>query len=221
MSRTDRLIDLIRILRDGDLHRAEDLAGRFGVSIRTIYRDMDRLAAGGVPVTGTRGSGYRAADHVALPPLTLTRQELDALNLGIAIVSEAADPELKSAALALADKLDAVLPAETSDDADAWKTAITPLSDPARGLSHLPALRNALRGKQKLQLRYLPPAADAFTCTVRPLQLDSWGRVWTLTTWCETENRFREFRLDLIETVTPLPELFVDEPGRRLADRRP
>ncbi|MDK3071932.1 YafY family protein [Sedimentitalea sp. JM2-8] len=219
MPRTDRLIDIIAILRDGRLHRAGDLAGRLGVSIRTIYRDMDRLAASGVPVQGTRGTGYRAADRITLPPLTLTPQELDALNIGVAIVAEAADPYLKAAALALTDKLDAVLPAETVAEADAWKTALTPLADTARGLSHMASLRSAIKGKQKLRLTCRDPGGTRTTRTVRPLKLDNWGHVWILTAWCELCADFRDFRIDLIDAASPLPELFVDEPGKRLPDR--
>jgi predicted DNA-binding transcriptional regulator YafY len=51
--------------------------------------------------------------------------------------------------------------------------------------------------------------------------MEYWGRVWTLTAWCELRNGFRVFRIDLIETVTPLPELFADEPGKRLSDFDP
>ncbi|NND43620.1 MAG: HTH domain-containing protein, partial [Silicimonas sp.] len=45
MRRTDRLFDLIQILRDGRLHRGKDLAGRLKISLRTLYRDMDTLIA--------------------------------------------------------------------------------------------------------------------------------------------------------------------------------
>lgn len=48
MRRTDRLFDIIQILRDGKLHRAQDIADRLEVSVRTIYRDMDTLVASGV-----------------------------------------------------------------------------------------------------------------------------------------------------------------------------
>ncbi len=208
------------ILRDGELYRAADLARRLQVSQRTVYRDIDRLLAAGIAIEGTRGSGYRALDRTTLPPLSLTQRELDALSVGIVIVSEAADAELKSAALSLAEKIEAALPVETVDPADSWKTALTPLADPARGLSHMESLRNAISGRQKLRLEHLGPAGGPCIRTVRPLRLESWGRVWILTVWCETENRFQEFRTDLIQSVTPLPELFVDEAGKRLADYR-
>ena len=219
MARTDRLVTLISILRDGALHRAQDLAGRLNVSVRTIYRDMDRLIAAGVPVQGTPGTGYRMADTIALPPLHLAPAELDVLHLGIAIVSEATDPALKAAAQSLANKIDLALPAETIAEADAWKTALSPMTDAARGLSHMTNLRRAIAGRQKLRLSYRESDGQLGQRTIRPLKLESWGRAWLLTAWCETCADFRDFRLDLIETATPLPELFADEPGKRLTDR--
>ena len=152
MRRTDRLFDIIQILRDGKLHRAQDIADRLEVSVRTIYRDMDTLVASGVPVEGERGVGYMVREQITLPPLNLTTAELEALNLGMAIVAEAADPDLKAAALSLADKIDAVLPTETVAEADAWKFAVYPFADAARGFVHMPALRAAIKSRQKLRL---------------------------------------------------------------------
>jgi predicted DNA-binding transcriptional regulator YafY len=48
--------------------------------------------------------------------------------------------------------------------------------------------------------------------------MEYWGRVWTLTAWDETRGDFRSFRVDRIEELRALPELFVDEPGKSLAD---
>ena len=220
MRRTDRLFDILQILRDGQLHRAQDIADRLGVSLRTIYRDMDTLAASGIPVGGERGVGYILREAITLPPLTLTAEELEALNLGIAIVSGAADPGLKAAAAALGDKIDAVLAVQGVAEADAWKFAVHPFADAARGFSDMPALRAAIKGRQKLRLRYRGGDGTLTDRVVRPLHMEYWNRVWTLTAWCEMRADFRVFRVDLIETATPLPELFVDEPGRTFADYR-
>jgi predicted DNA-binding transcriptional regulator YafY len=221
MRRTDRLFYIIQILRDGKLHRAGDIAARLDVSPRTIYRDMDRLIASGVPVQGERGIGYRAIDAITLPPLTLTAAELEALSLAVAIVAESTDPGLKSAALSLAGKLDAALPTEAIAESDAWKFATSPFADAARGFSHMASLRSAIKTRQKLRLRYREANAAATKSTIRPLQLEHWGRVWILTAWSETHADFRAFRVDLIEKATPMPELFIDEPGKRLSDYRP
>lgn len=220
MRRSDRLLEILQILRDGNRHRAEDIAARLGVSVRTIYRDMDTLQASGLSVEGARGQGYKIGDTISLPPLTLTEAELEALNLGIAIVSEAADPALKTAAQHLAEKIDAGLSVETVAEADAWKFAIYPFADAARGLSHMAPLRAAITGRQKLRICYRRPDGTRSTRQIRPLMMEYWGRGWILTAWCEWRSDFRMFRLDLIEEATALPELFVDEPGRTLSDFR-
>lgn len=221
MRRTDRLFDIIQILRDGKLHRAQDIADRLEVSVRTIYRDMDTLVASGVPVEGERGVGYMVREQITLPPLNLTTAELEALNLGMAIVAEAADTDLKAAAQSLADKIDAVLPTQVVAEADSWKFAVYPFADAARGLVHMAPIRAAIKSRQKLHLSYRRIDGVLTERTIRPLHMEYWGRVWTLTAWCELRNGFRVFRIDLIEAVSPLPEIFADEPGKRLSDYDP
>ena len=105
MRRTDRLFDLILILRDGRLHRGEDLARALEVSVRTIYRDMETLQLSGVPVEGERGLGYMMTAPITLPPLNLTLVELEALHLGMTVVGEVADAELQQAAASLSAKI--------------------------------------------------------------------------------------------------------------------
>lgn len=218
IKRTDRLFDLIQILRDGRLHRAEDLAQKLGVSIRTIYRDMDTLVASGVPIAGERGLGYMATAAITLPPLNLSLTELEALHLGMAIVGEAADDELRRAAASLSAKIDAVLPEDRRTPPSAWGFAVYPFADAAKGFQHMPAIRAALRARQKLLVSYRKDDGAQSQRVIRPLQLDYWGRVWTVTAWCELRNGFRVFRVDRIETLRVLPQLFVDEAGKTLAD---
>lgn len=211
MRRADRLMQLIQLLRDGDTHRATDLAKTMGVSLRTIYRDMDTLAASGVPITGERGTGYRVTAAITLPPLNLTMAELEALHLGLAAMRQAQDGDLAAAAASLAGKLDGVLPEMNTPKA----LAVYPFADAARGFQHLPKIRSAIRSRQKLAL-----AIAGRDRTVRPLQLDYWGRLWTCVVWCDTSRKFDELRIDQITHLRVLPALFVDEPGKRLEDYR-
>lgn len=221
MARSDRLFDLLTILRDGNLHTAQALAQRMGVSVRTLYRDMDSLAASGVPVAGTRGTGYRLTHTIALPPLSLTEAELEALELGLAIAAEVADPQMRAAANTLADKLDAVLPQTAVAQADAWKFAASAFADAARGLSHIPTLRAAITARQKLRITYTGRDGIVTSRVIRPLHLEYWSRIWTLTAWCELRAAHRVFRLDLVNSAEALPELFNDERGKTLADYTP
>jgi len=218
MRRTDRLFELIQILRDGRLHRAQDMADVLGVSLRTIYRDMETLATSGVPVAGERGVGYMVTAAITLPPLNLTKVELEALHLGMAIVGEAADEELQEAARSLSSKIDAVLPEDTKTPATGWGFAVYPFADAAKGFEHMPKLRAAIRARQKLDISYNSLDDTATQRVVRPLELEYWGRVWTLTAWCETRQDFRVFRVDRITKIASLAATFVDEPGKSLAD---
>ncbi|MEL6517921.1 MAG: YafY family protein [Pseudomonadota bacterium] len=214
MRRTDRLIDLVQILRDGQLHLARDLADSLGVSQRTVYRDMDTLIASGLPVEGARGVGYIMNAPITLPPLNLTLEELEALHLGVAIVGEAAEPELQKAAKSMAAKLDAALPEDRAAPPNGWGFAVYPFGDAANGFVHMPPLRAAIRARQKLRIT----VADDEQQIIRPLSLDYWGRVWTATAWCEGRKGFAVFRLDQITALDVLPELFVDEPGKTFDD---
>lgn len=218
MRRTDRLFDLILLLRDGRLHRAEDLAEKLEVSVRTVYRDMDTLQQSGVPVAGERGLGYAMTAPITLPPLNLTMTELEALHLGMAIVSEAADDDLQAAAKTLSAKVDAVLPETKNTTPTGWGFAVYPFADAALGFQHMPTIRQAIRSRQKLDLNYFSPGGQKTERVIRPLQMEYWGRVWTMTCWCELRQDFRVFRIDRIRSLKILAELFVEEQGKSLQD---
>ncbi|MBD3766296.1 MAG: HTH domain-containing protein [Rhodobacterales bacterium] len=87
MKRDDRMADLIRLMRDGRLHTAAELAAALGVSTRTIWRDMAVMAQTGLPVTGERGLGYILRAPLLLPPTMLTPDEVDALAHGLGRVA--------------------------------------------------------------------------------------------------------------------------------------
>ena len=180
MRRSDRLFDLIQILRDGRLHRAQDMADKLEVSIRTIYRE--------------------------------------ALHLGMAVVGEAADEELRGAARSLSAKIDAVLPEDRSAPPTGWGFAVYPYADAANGFQHKPGLRGAIRARQKMEIDYISIEGEHTTRVIRPLQLEYWGRIWTVTSWCELREAFRVFRVDEIEKQKILPATFVEEPGKTLQD---
>lgn len=216
MRRADRLMHLISMLRDGRTHRAHDLATQLHVSLRTIYRDMDTLAASGVPVEGARGVGYYVTAPITLPPLNLTLIEMEALQIGLAAVGGHDDPDLSGAATVLLDKITALLPRDQHTPPSPRGLSIYPFADSADGVLHVTPLRRAIAGRQKLGL-----IINSRERRVRPLKLDFWGRLWVITVWCESTRAFDEIRLDQIDIIRILPSLFIDEPGKRLSDYAP
>ena len=219
MRRTDRLFDLIQTMRDGRLHTARDMAERLEVSTRTVWRDMATLIASGLPVEGERGVGYILREPITLPPLTLIPDEVQALTLGLQLVTSGADPSLTRAAETLRAKIAAVLPPRLLLDAGA-ETWVFPGSEAMAAARHLPALRRAIRLRERLRISYADGEGNPSQRIIRPLVLEFWGRVWTLAAWCETRGDFRSFRVDRIESLTPTGESFAMEPGRDLATWR-
>ncbi|SOC19836.1 helix-turn-helix transcriptional regulator [Rhodobacter maris] len=117
MTRNERLEQILMLLRDGELIRARDVAGRLGVSERTIWRDMKTLVDYGVPIEGERGLGYVLRRPVALPPLVLTADEMAALHHLLRLAEAHADTRIGAGARGLAAKIRAVMPPEPEEDA--------------------------------------------------------------------------------------------------------
>src|SRR6188768_1153433 len=99
MSRTERLFDLIQILRR---HRYPvsgiTLAQELGISLRTLYRDISSLQAQGAEIKGEPGMGYILQPGFMLPPLMFSEEEIEALVLGSRWVHQRADRALADAA---------------------------------------------------------------------------------------------------------------------------
>ena len=219
MRRTDRLFEIIQLLRDGRLHTARAIAETLEVSTRTIWRDMATLIASGLPVEGERGVGYALREPITLPPLTLTPNEVQALTLGLQLVRDGADPSLTHAATSLRSKIASVVPARLMDSAgqDTW---VFPGAEALAAARHLPALRRAIRLRERVVLGYRDSDGQVTLRPVRPLILEFWGRVWTLAAWCETRAAFRSFRVDRVDSLASTGKAFPDEADRNLAAYR-
>jgi predicted DNA-binding transcriptional regulator YafY len=212
MRRTDRLYDLIQILRDGRLHRAGEMATALGVSERTIWRDMATLTASGMPLEGERGVGYILRSPITLPPMILSAVELAALRAGLRHVAGGPDASLARAARGIAAKVAAVTPILGDNDPLDAPTRDTPRATPL-----MPILRAAVQARERLAITYIDATGHQTHRDIRPLQLGFWGRVWSLTAWCEARG-FQQFRVDRIMAIDPTGEVFADEPGKTLDD---
>jgi predicted DNA-binding transcriptional regulator YafY len=218
MRRTDRLFEIIQLFRYGKLVKGDEIARRLEVSLRTVYRDVDTLVASGVPIEGERGLGYILREPVFLPPLTLKKVELEALHLGMAVVAKSGDVELAAAANDLLKKIDAVLPCGVPRSGHRWSHAVhLPHRLPIE-LHALSVFRGAIQQHLKVNINYLKPGEESSARTVRPLQIEFWGKVWTVTAWCDLRDDFRVFRLDRLARCEVTAQHFVPEHGKRLAD---
>lgn len=189
MRPTDRLFELILLFKRGRLWKAADLASELGVAVRTVYRDIDVLISSGIPIEGERGVGYVLREPIFLPPLALNQDELDAFFTGCDLVSQLGDPGMARSVERLRDKISVAL------EIGGKRTQARPdlgffLPFPAKTVDALAPLRRAMREKLAVSFNYLSLDDAETTRTVRPLHLECWGRVWTLTSWCEKRDGF-------------------------------
>ncbi len=216
MRRADRLFDIIQLLRTRRLTTARWLAERLEVSERTIYRDIQDLIAGGVPIDGEAGVGYILRQGYDLPPLMFNAEELTALVLGARMVVSQGDRELARAAQQVLSKVATVLPDSLQGNLEQVHL-YSPMMNDWRG-DTLNALRCAIRDQRKVSFAYTREDGLQSRRRVRPLGLFYWGAVWTLGTWCELRESLRNFRIDRIVDLVTLDEAFSAEPGKTLDD---
>lgn len=176
------------------------LAEELGVSLRTVYRDIATLSAQGAHIEGEAGVGYVLKPGFFLPPLMFGADEVEALILGLRLVSRRGDPALERAARDALTKITAVLPAETAEAAAA--TGL--LAGPSAGIApHLAVIRTAIRAEEKLHLRYADKRDVSTERTVWPVALGFFEAAEVLAAWCEARRGFRHFRLDRIAAAQP------------------
>ena len=217
MRKIDRLFEIIQLLRGQRLRTAEFISEKLGVSVRTVYRDIQALMASGVPIEGERGIGYVVRQPIELPPLHFSPLELQAIQLGINIVKAVADEEVTAAAREVELKIRDVLPDASRATNHPPLAHIYFESDP-KTLQYLPTLRQSLEKKQVVELRYRNETGKVTSRQIWPLGLEYWGKCWTLTAWCELRTDFRVFRLDRITTCEQLERQFPAEKGKTYQD---
>jgi predicted DNA-binding transcriptional regulator YafY len=213
MSRTERLLDLLQLLRR---HRAPiagaSLAQELGISVRTLYRDIATLQGQGAEIEGEPGLGYVLRPGFMLPPLMFSIDELEALILGGAWVGKQTDdPRLSSAAGNALAKISAVLPPELRREVEAGTLIVTSRRpEPVQIDPSL--LRDAIRKELKLRIGYRDDLGRETERVIWPFLIGFFEQRKVVSAWCELRNDYRHFRMDRIASAAAT--------GERLPRRR-
>jgi len=201
MSRAQRLLDLIQILRS---HRfpvtGAALADELGISIRTLYRDIATLQEQGATIEGEPGLGYVLRPGFMLPPLMFSEDEIEALVLGSRWVAVRGDDRLAIAAKSALSKIAAVLPADLKAGLDDPTLLVGPTGETVVGAVDLAQIRQAIRAERRVTITYKDVQGADSTRTIWPFALAFFDHVRVLVAWCELRQAFRHFRADRIVT---------------------
>ena len=218
MRRADRLFQIVQLIRGRRLTTAVFLAERLEVSPRTIYRDVADLQHQGVPIEGEAGVGYRLGAGFELPPLMFSQPEANALVAAARLAQAWLDTSMASDVEAALGKILSVLPPAARVAAEAQALHAPSVGLEPRVLAHLQTLREAVHSRHVLQIDYADVLGRASVRRLRPLGCFYWGKIWTLSAWCELRNDFRGFRIDRMVHIAVLDQQFRQEPGKTLAD---
>src|SRR6266446_3271202 len=161
MNRVDRLIAIALRLQSRRVVRAEDLAGHFEISVRTVYRDIAALGEAGIPILAEAGVGYSLARGYHLPPVMFTAEEASALSIGGKLVEHLTDASLRKQMDSALLKIRSVLPRDRQDYLDrlerstavvAQGHALTPI--PRLSSQALIPIQRGLAERRVLALEY-------------------------------------------------------------------
>jgi len=217
--RSDRLFRIVNFLQGRRRAvTAARIADEFGVTTRTIYRDIHDLMLSGVPISGEAGVGYVLDRTFTLPPIQFDAQELECLVLGLSMACSWTDEPTAATARQTMGKIKALL-GERQRKALQGVALFAPHSaQKVPWTVDFSAIRHAIRTRQKIHMHYADEHGALTVRTVRPLAMAFFGSVWLVLGWCELRDGFRNWRLDRIREMDVLPENYRDEPGKRLHD---
>lgn len=203
MKRVERLHALSEMLRRCGSRgcTAERLASEFGVSVRTVKRDIDALESSGAPVWARPGpgGGYGLSARSNLPPITLTPAQAVALLTAVSAVPDAPYADLASAGIRkILDVLDPRTRVKAAELARRiWVDTGSPVTRAVRS-----ALEEAMAEQYVVRIRYTSRDGDTTTRNVEPVIFGSTNGRWYLIGWCQLRNEMRWFLVTRIERAT-------------------
>ncbi|WP_128437001.1 helix-turn-helix transcriptional regulator [Streptomyces cyaneus] len=213
--RADRLLSLLLCLQSRGRMTARQLADELEVSVRTVYRDLEALAAAGVPVvaSGGPGGGCRLMDGWRSPLLGISAEEATALlavSAGGPLERLGLGDALSQARLKLVASLPAAGRADTQAAAARFHIDTQAWFRPPELVPHLAELVDAVRGDGRLRLTHRRPDGRTTKKTVDPLGLVAKAGVWYLV--ARSRDGIRAHRAARITGVERLTGTFA-RPG--------
>lgn len=211
-SETNRLSRLTAILIQLQTKRivtATELASKFDISKRTIYRDIKALEQSGVPVVTEEGKGYALMDGYKIPPVMFTEKQANALILAEQLVLKNKDASFVKDYSEAIDKIKSILKYTTKDKANllANRTQYNEAINQERSSNNLSDLQNALTNYNLVKMQYINKAGSITNRLIEPFAILN-SENWYLVAWCRLRNEFRFFRPDRIQNMEILSEYF-------------
>jgi predicted DNA-binding transcriptional regulator YafY len=208
MNRIDRLTAILIQLQTKRVVKAEEIADRFEISLRTVYRDVKALMEAGVPIGSEAGKGYFIVDGYHLPPVMFSEEEASAMLMAGKLVEKMTDHSIRKAYESALMKIKAVLHESEKDHIENLQAVMEVRSSPAETQQQFPnhfltAIQKALAQKEALEMEYISAYTKELTKReVEPIGMVYYRGGWHLIAWCRLRNGYRDFRADRIKDLS-------------------
>lgn len=203
MNKFDRVVSILMLLQTRRIVRAYDLAERFEVSQRTIYRDLKTLENAGVPIHAEAGVGYSLVEGYNLPPVMFTENEATSFLIAEKLVEKMTDENTSKRFSDAVIKIKAVLKSTDKERINNLENHIhvsRRFSDlPELSDRIMPAIFDSIDRKRVLEIDYEANYNNEKTTRkIEPLGLHFYADYWHLIAYCQLREDYRDFRVDRI-----------------------
>ncbi|MBF2381108.1 helix-turn-helix transcriptional regulator [Listeria innocua] len=209
--KVDRLMSIVLILLDKERISAQELADRFEVSLRTIYRDIDAIDLAGVPIRSTPGvgGGFEIMPDYKMDSKVFSTADLSAILMGLSSLSNMVRGDELINALA---KIKSFIPADRAKEIELKANQIYIDLSQWTGNNniqpHVEIIKVALQKNKLLTFEYIAHQGNKTVRIVEPYQLVMKSSHWYLYGYCQNRNDFRLFRLSRMSGLQILEDTF-------------
>lgn len=211
--RFDRIIAILIQLQSKRIVRAQELADRFAVSLRTIYRDIRTLESSGVPISSEAGTGYSIQEGYKLPPVMFTREEAMSFIAAEKLMQHFTDKSLRSYFQSSMYKIKSILRWSEKDMFDSLDgNLVVQQTHSLFRESVSNALELLIAGivqKKQVDIAYQAFESEAVTPrTIEPIGVYHEHQFWYIVAYCLLRKDYRKFRSDRIFSIRLLDQPF-------------
>lgn len=205
LKKLNRIVAILTSLQAKRIVKAQDLADRFGVSLRTIYRDVKTLESAGVPILSEAGIGYSVMDGYRLPPVMFTREEAGSLVTGEKLMKSFSDKSLGTHYESAVTKIKSVLKGYDKEWIDAFEDQILVNSPQELFNSEISnSLELVIKGiaeKKSISLEYKAFSEEVSLRELEPVGIFHASNYWYILGYCLLRKDYRQFRTDRILAI--------------------
>ena len=213
MSQLSRLISILTLLKSKRILTATELAEKFDVSIRTIYRDVRKLEESGVPIITLEGRGYTLMDGYSVAPVQFTEKEANALITAHHLVNKTQDSSFVENFEEALVKIKSVFRSSVLEKSELLSNKIYVFDNQREQIASnaLSEIQLAITNYNCTEINYRKANDTNISFRkIEPCAIYSTNNKWILIAWCHLRDEYRAFRIDRIQHFKILPETFED-----------